>query len=92
VDHHLQRGTPSPSPGEPAPSGLPRAPARRAKFYFATVYLTGKLTLDKPPRRLQPCAKRALPETMYAESRADCEAARARFEAEYQPKYSKAVG
>jgi putative transposase len=28
---------------------------------------------------------------MYAESRADCETARARFAAEYQPKYSKAV-
>jgi putative transposase len=28
---------------------------------------------------------------MYAECRADCEAARVRFEAEYQPKYSKAV-
>jgi transposase-like protein len=47
--------------------------------------------LDKLPRRLQPRAKRALHEMMYAECRADCEAARARFEAEYQPKYSKAV-
>ena len=28
---------------------------------------------------------------MYAEYRTDCEAARARFEAEYQPKYPKAV-
>jgi hypothetical protein len=28
---------------------------------------------------------------MYAECRADCEAARARFETEYQPKYPKAV-
>jgi hypothetical protein len=28
---------------------------------------------------------------LYAECRADCEAARVRFEAEYQPKYSKAV-
>ena len=47
--------------------------------------------LDKLPQRLQPRAKRALHEMMYAECRADCEAARARFEAEYQPKYSKAV-
>ena len=47
--------------------------------------------LDKLPPRLQPRAKRALHEMMYAERRADCEAARARFEAEYQPKYSKAV-
>jgi transposase-like protein len=47
--------------------------------------------LDKLPQRLQPRAKRALHEMMYAERRADCEAARARFETEYQPKYSKAV-
>jgi putative transposase len=47
--------------------------------------------LDKLPQRLQPRAKRALHEMMYAECRADCEAARARFEAEYQPKFSKAV-
>ncbi len=47
--------------------------------------------LDKLPQRLQPRAKRALHEMMYAECRADCEAARARFEAEYQPKYAKAV-
>ncbi len=47
--------------------------------------------LDKLPQRLQPRAKRALHEMMYAECRADCEAARARFEAEYQSKYSKAV-
>ena len=47
--------------------------------------------LDKLPPRLQPRAKRALHEMMYAERRADCEAARARFEAEYRPKYSKAV-
>ena len=47
--------------------------------------------LDKLPQRLQPRAKRALHEMMYAECRADCEAARERFEAEYQPKYSKAV-
>ena len=47
--------------------------------------------LDKLPQRLQSRAKRALHEMMYAECRADCEAARARFEVEYQPKYSKAV-
>ncbi len=47
--------------------------------------------LDKLPQRLQPRAKRALHEMMYAECRADCEAARARFKAEYQPKYPKAV-
>jgi putative transposase len=47
--------------------------------------------LDKLPQRLQPRAKRALHEMMYAECRTDCEAARARFEAEYQPKYPKAV-
>jgi hypothetical protein len=28
---------------------------------------------------------------MYAECRADCETARARFAAEFQPKYAKAV-
>ena len=47
--------------------------------------------LDKLPQRLQPRAKRTLHEMMYAECRADCEAARVRFEAEYQPKYPKAV-
>jgi len=47
--------------------------------------------LDKLPQRLQPRAKRALHEMMYAECRADCEAARARFEVEYQAKYPKAV-
>ena len=47
--------------------------------------------LDKLPRRLQPRAKRALHEMRYAEPRADCEAAKARFEAEYQAKYPKAV-
>jgi putative transposase len=47
--------------------------------------------LDKLPPRLQPRAKRALHEMMYAERRSDCEAARARFEAEYQAKYPKAV-
>jgi putative transposase len=47
--------------------------------------------LDKLPRRLQPRAKRALDEMMYAENRAECEAARTRFETEYQAKYPKAV-
>ncbi len=47
--------------------------------------------LDKLPQRLQPRAKRALHEMMYAERRSDCEVARARFEAEYQAKYPKAV-
>jgi transposase-like protein len=47
--------------------------------------------LDKLPQRLQPRAKRALHEMMYAESRAECEAARLRFAAEYQAKYPKAV-
>ena len=47
--------------------------------------------LDKLPPRLQPRAKRALHEMMYAECRADCETARARFAAEFQAKYSKAV-
>jgi putative transposase len=47
--------------------------------------------LDKLPQRLQPRAKRTMHEMLYAECRADCEAARARFEAEYQPKYPKAV-
>jgi len=47
--------------------------------------------LDKLPPRLQPRAKRALHEMMYAECRGDCETARARFAAEFQPKYSKAV-
>ena len=47
--------------------------------------------LDKLPKRLQPRAKRALHEMMYAESRAECASARSRFEAEYQAKYPKAV-
>jgi len=47
--------------------------------------------LDKLPRRLQPRARRALHEMMYAENRADCESARTRFETEYQAKYPKAV-
>jgi len=47
--------------------------------------------LDKLPRRLQPRAKRALHEMMYAESRSECETAKARFVDEYQAKYPKAV-
>jgi len=47
--------------------------------------------LDKLPQRLQPRAKRALHEILYAECRADYKAARARFATEYQPKYSKTV-
>jgi len=47
--------------------------------------------LDKLPRRLQPRAKRALHEMMYAESRSECETARARFTDEYQAKYPKAL-
>jgi transposase-like protein len=47
--------------------------------------------LDKLPKRLQPRAKRALHEMMYAETSSECEAARTRFAAEYQAKYPKAV-
>ena len=47
--------------------------------------------LAKLPRRLQSRAKRALHEMMYAERRSACEAARVRFETEYQAKYPKAV-
>lgn len=47
--------------------------------------------LDKFPRRLQPRAKRALHEMMYAERRSDFEAAKTRFAAEYQAKYPKAM-
>jgi putative transposase len=47
--------------------------------------------LDKLPRRLQPRAKRALHEMMYAETRSECEAAKTRFAAEYRAKHPKAV-
>src|SRR6516165_6997319 len=47
--------------------------------------------LDKLPKRLQPRAKRALHEMMYAATRSECEAARTRFATEYQAKYPKAV-
>jgi len=47
--------------------------------------------LDKLPPRLQPRAKPALHEMMYAETRSECEAAKTRFAAEYRAKYPKAV-
>ena len=47
--------------------------------------------LDKLPTRLQPQAKRALHEMMYATSRATCEATMHRFAQDYEPKYPKAV-
>jgi len=47
--------------------------------------------LDKLPTRLQPAAKRALHEMMYAESRATCETAIHRFAQDYEAKYPKAV-
>jgi putative transposase len=47
--------------------------------------------LDKLPTRLQPQAKRALHEMMYAENRANCEAAIQRFAQDYEAKYPKAV-
>jgi putative transposase len=47
--------------------------------------------LDKLPTRLQPQAKRALHEMMYAESRRMCEAAMQRFAQDYEAKYPKAV-
>jgi putative transposase len=46
---------------------------------------------DRLPKRLQPRAKRALHEMMYAESRSECDAARTRFATEYQAQYPKAV-
>ena len=47
--------------------------------------------LDKLPKRLQPRAKRALHEMMYAETRAAAEREIARFVSEYGAKYPKAV-
>ncbi|MGH7261953.1 MAG: IS256 family transposase [Nitrospiraceae bacterium] len=47
--------------------------------------------LDKLPTRLQPQAKRALHEMMYAESQAACETAIHRFVRDYEAKYPKAV-
>jgi transposase-like protein len=47
--------------------------------------------LDKLPKRLQPRAKQALHEIMYAPTRAEARAAIERFRAEYAAKYPKAV-
>jgi len=47
--------------------------------------------LDKLPRRLQPKAKQALHEIMYAESRVQAEQAIVCFEQDYGAKYPKAV-
>jgi len=47
--------------------------------------------LDKLPKRLQPRAKQALHEIMYAETRAAAEEEIARFVQEYDAKYPKAV-
>jgi putative transposase len=47
--------------------------------------------LDKLPRRLQPKAKQALHEIMYAESRVQAEEAIVSFEQDYGAKYPKAV-
>ena len=47
--------------------------------------------LDKLPRSLQPRAKQALHEIMYAETRAAAEREITRFAQEYQAKYPKAV-
>jgi putative transposase len=47
--------------------------------------------VDKLPTRLQPQAKRALHEMMYAERRAICAAAMQRFAQDYEAKYPKAV-
>jgi len=47
--------------------------------------------LDKLPQRLQPKAKRALHEMMYADTRAACEAEMAKFAEEFNAKYPKAV-
>lgn len=47
--------------------------------------------LDKLPTRLQPQAKRALHDMMYADTRAACEQAIDRFTQDYAAKYPKAV-
>ena len=47
--------------------------------------------LDKLPRRLQPKAKRALPEIMNASTRAEAKAALVTFATDYRAKYPKAV-
>jgi len=47
--------------------------------------------LDKLPTRLQPQAKRALHDMMYADTRTTCEQAIDRFAQDYEAKYPKAV-
>jgi hypothetical protein len=47
--------------------------------------------VDKLPKRLQPRAKAALHEVMYAETREEAREAITRFATEYGPKYPKAV-
>ena len=47
--------------------------------------------LDKLPTRLHAKAQKMLREMMYAATRADCEADRRKFEAEYKAKFSNAV-
>src|SRR5436309_15315179 len=47
--------------------------------------------LDKLPKRLQPKAKQALHEAMYAESRQQAEKEIDRFAQDYEAKYPKAV-
>lgn len=47
--------------------------------------------LDKLPKSLQPKVKSSLHEMMNAPTRADCEATRAKFGAEYEAKYPKAT-
>lgn len=47
--------------------------------------------LDKLPKRLQPKAKQALHEIMRAPTRKDAKEAMARFEADFKPKYPRAV-
>ena len=47
--------------------------------------------LDKLPQRLQPRAKRALHDMMYADTRAACELEMAKFVEEFKTKYPKAV-
>ena len=49
------------------------------------------VVLDKLPKRLQPGAKRALREIMYAATREDAEALIERFGADYGDKYPKTV-
>lgn len=47
--------------------------------------------LDKLPKRLQPKAKQALHDMMYADSRKSCETEMSKFVQEYQAKYPKAT-